>query len=289
QGDASSTEAFFSYQTATCGGPRPSIFNVPRASGFSLMSTNPASDYSLVIIDGSIPSSQVVWAGWTSAVQGSGVDTIAVHHPSGDVKKISFGTTDFSLNCSGFGIPTIPNFWTGQGVTEPGSSGSGLFRDDGNQQLIGQLFGGPSFCGVSDSGRFDCYGPFSTTYQRIKTLIAGGSDDKSEQNDTCAKARVLKKGTQSGRILKLNDPDWYKFSVPAHKTVTISLAFFNQFGDVDLETFAKCGDSPIVVSNGTDDGEAVSITNVGSKPAWLYIHPYFGDEDTRAIYNISVQ
>ena len=95
--------------------------------------------------------------------------------------------------------------------TEPGSSGSGIFKAD-TQQLFGQLFFGPSSCNASAADRFDCYGAFSTTYARIKNFLKAGSDDNSEQNDSCARARNVGKGTLNGRIVKVNDPDWYKIS-----------------------------------------------------------------------------
>jgi hypothetical protein len=277
--EAASTEYFWFYQTATCNGTPPSLNSVPRSEGATLLSTNAASDYTLLMVEGALPDN-VFFSGWNAIKVNDGTDATAIHHPSGDFKRISFGFKD--ADAGGFcGSDHVRISWT-DGPTEPGSSGSGIFRDD-TQQLFGQLHGGPSSCG---NETFDCYGAFSTTYPRIKNFLKAGSDDNSEQNDSCAKARGLAKGKLSGRVVKLLDTDWYKISVPAHKTVTLHLDFSNANGDIDLAFFSACGTDPLFVSDGTDDGEDLSVTNDSSRAATAYIQIYLAN-DTRNSYNIT--
>jgi hypothetical protein len=88
------------------------------------------------------------------------------------MQKISFGDLDGYLRCT----PTdddsfdcrrtpasIASFlsvtWR-RGLTEPGSSGSALFRDAG-RYLVGQLYGGEGGCGETSS---DVYGRFDVAY-----------------------------------------------------------------------------------------------------------------------------
>jgi len=287
QGEAESSEFYWFYQTAQCNGNPPSIRSVPRSRGASLLSTNPISDYTLLMVTGALPDG-LYWAGWTGKAVPDGTDATAIHHPAGDYKRISFGTKANNAACYDYrgtdGLKLVRIAWS-DGVTEPGSSGSGIFRSD-TQQLFGQLFFGPSSCSASAADRFDCYGEFLTTYSRIKNLLKGGSDDKLEQNDTCAKARVLKAGNQ-GAIVKLTDPDWYKVSVPAHKTADVRLGFSNAEGDIDLAAYAKCGGPAIDTSTGAHDNESVSVTNDTSKPAFYYFRVYL-DSSTRNNYNVSV-
>jgi hypothetical protein len=285
-GEAGSSEFFWLYQTSSCNGTPPSIGNVPRSVGATLVSTNSQSDYTLLQVEGALPAG-LYWAGWTSASIADGTDAVAIHHPQGDYKRLSFGFKDEGSQCSsipGFGGRSLVRIsWT-DGPTEPGSSGSGIFRAD-TGQLFGQLLGGPSACG---NETFDCYGAFATTYTRTKNFLKGGTDDTSEQNDSCSKARVVKAGTLRGRIVKVNDTDWYRVSVPARKTLTVRLSFGNGNGDIDLAAFANCaGGDPLTSSTSTEDSEEFSVSNVGNKPAFAYWQVYL-DSDTRNSYDMTV-
>ncbi len=278
---AADAEFFWFYQTSTCNGTPPSLSSVPRSEGATLQSTSATSDYTLMMVEGALPDG-LFWNGWTSARIGDGTDAASIHHPQVDFKRISFGFKDESSACQ-----DPANFvrisWT-DGPTEPGSSGSGVYRAD-TQQLFGQLLGGPSRCG---SETFDCYGAFAATYPRIKTLLTAGSDDNSEQNDSCTKAKGVGKGTLRSRIVKAFDTDWYKISVPAHKTITIHLSFSNADGDIDLGFFGSgCGGSPLFVSDSFDDQEELVLTNSSSKAA-LAIWQVYLASDTRNVYDMTV-
>ena len=73
-----------------------------------------------------------------------------MHHPSGDIKKIS--TYSSNLNTSGWNGNGVQSHWrvywtsnsNGHGVTEGGSSGSPIFRANG--RIMGTLTGGGSYC-----------------------------------------------------------------------------------------------------------------------------------------------
>jgi lysyl endopeptidase len=286
QGAAGSAEFYWLYQTANCNGTPPSIQSVPRSNGATLVSHNPTSDYSLMIVEGALPDN-LFWAGWTAKAVPDGTDAVAIHHPAGDYKRISFGFKENAAACYQFqgtnGLQVLRTSWT-DAPTEGGSSGSGIFRAD-TQQLYGQLYFGPSGCGEET---FDCYGSFVTTYSKIKKNLTAGPDDNSEQNDSCAKAKTVRAGTLSNRVVKVNDTDWYKISVPKGKTVTVTLNFDDSRGDIELETFTNCGGGePLSTSTGTDNSESLSLTNEGTKPTFAYWHVFL-DSDTRNSYNMSV-
>jgi len=113
-------------------------------------------DFALLQMDKMPPAKyRPYWAGWTLD-QSILNEVFSVHHPSGDVKKVSISqgaptkvTYDIS---SPEGVPFLPNVhwliarWA-KGTTEQGSSGSGLFTKD--QLLIGSLSGGRAYCGNS--------------------------------------------------------------------------------------------------------------------------------------------
>lgn len=102
----------------------------------------------------SIRDYDIGFAGWNNletAVTHETKEVTGIHHPNGDVKKISISRkTPIS---SGFDPKKMPPYsgtethwkviWD-EGITAPGSSGSPLFNS--NHELIGILTGGFSFC-----------------------------------------------------------------------------------------------------------------------------------------------
>jgi FG-GAP-like repeat len=119
------------------------------------------SDTSFMLLNDQPPTG-VTYAGWS--VSGTAAfATRGWHHPSGDKLKTSLGQS------VAFDPTALATTWS-SGVTEQGSSGSGLFND--SNQLVGQLVGGWSACtaGVDASGapigpnEPDFYGRFDYAY-----------------------------------------------------------------------------------------------------------------------------
>jgi lysyl endopeptidase len=283
--DANGAEIFWFYQTATCGGPAPSIFDSPRSVGTTLLGTNPNSDYTLLLIDGVVPPG-VAWAGWRSGGIPDGTDATTIHHPRGDFKRISFGFKDGTTGGCGGGNHVKIN-WT-DAPTEPGSSGSGIFTND-TGQLFGQLHCGPSACGNETN---DDYGSFEATYNQnliVRNAVKGGSDDSSDNkpgNDSCNKAKAVKKGTLGNRIVKVLDTDWYKINVPKNKTLTVTLNFTNGNGDIDAALFQKCGQDPIGLAQTESDSEVLTFHNTGKTGNFFW--QVFLFNDTRNNYDMTV-
>jgi hypothetical protein len=141
----------FKYQKSGCGtGSAPSTSN--RVGVFHLADSNDGggnsgSDFLLLEMEDSPPTSyNVYYAGWDSR-SNTPADVVGIHHPAGDVKKISTATNIVSGT---YGAPGY--HWrvvwmeteTNHGVTEGGSSGSPIFNED--KRIVGQLTGGSSYC-----------------------------------------------------------------------------------------------------------------------------------------------
>lgn len=132
-------------------------------TGATLRANWATSDFALLQLSSTPPANyNVYYAGWTNdglaATQSTGI-----HHPSGDVKKIS--RENSTLTSTGWGGPGNSHWanpgWD-DGVTEPGSSGSPLF--DQNHRVVGQLHGGQSACGNPANQQGDVYGKFSVSW-----------------------------------------------------------------------------------------------------------------------------
>lgn len=101
------------------------------------------------------------WNGWDRSNDGSS-SGVSIHHPAGDVKKIStYETNLFSASPVVSGQQMAPNStwrvtWVptenGHGVTEGGSSGSPIFNSE--KKIIGTLTGGSSSCESLNSPDF---------------------------------------------------------------------------------------------------------------------------------------
>jgi lysyl endopeptidase len=250
---AATAEIFWKYQTTTCDGPPPNINTVPTSSGATLLGTGVPSDFTLLMINGALPRN-LYWAGWTAAPVDDGTASAAIHHPSGDFKRISFGNKASNTTCGGANHVRID--WT-SGPTEVGSSGGGLFRAD-TQQLYGQLDCGPSACGnVTD----DDFGAFDVTYPQIASFLAGGSDDATPANNACSTALRTIPGDSPGRIVKSVAPDWYRIRLRPGGTLTATTTFDNADGDVDMRLFNGCGGAILDTSNSQSNREQIVYAN----------------------------
>jgi hypothetical protein len=149
----------FKYQKSGCGtGSSPSTSN--RVGVFHLADSNDGggnsgSDFLLLEMEDSPPASyNVFYAGWDSRAN-TPADVVCIHHPAGDVKKISTAT---NISSGTWGAPgyhwrvTWMATETNHGVTEGGSSGSPIFNE--NKHIVGQLTGGGSFCTSPNSPDF---------------------------------------------------------------------------------------------------------------------------------------
>jgi hypothetical protein len=163
----------FNYQYRYCN----SIFEGrPRtltAHGMRLLRSAKNSDYALLEVIERIPDDYGVYLAGFDATKGARRQGsfFGIHHPSGDVKKISTFTGPIEqLRIIDAG--NSPNYWRvsawATGATEPGSSGSPLF--DSHGYIIGHLLGGESSC--SNTQGSDYYGAVDKDWNNSPPLSA---------------------------------------------------------------------------------------------------------------------
>ncbi|MBK8443550.1 MAG: PKD domain-containing protein [Sphingobacteriales bacterium] len=161
----------FNYESPSCtnaDGPTDQT-----VSGAILRATSANSDFTLLELAEPIPAAyNIFYSGW-SAQNVAGTAMTAIHHPAGDIKKITF---DYN--------PAVEsdNFWEmvwDDGTTEPGSSGSPLY--DQNHRIVGQLYGGGASCVTPEES--DIYGRFNISWNNGQTPGTRLKDWLNPDND----------------------------------------------------------------------------------------------------------
>ncbi len=176
QAAADTLETFWFYDATGCGSGilNPGVQHI--SGGATLLYANESTDGLLLRLR-SLPPSGAVYAGWNATPVSQGAPATAIHHPKGDVKKVSLGTAAGFESSYGPGGSMLQINWNSlsTGVTEPGSSGSGIFTALGSPaadyQLRGGLYGGASSCTAGPSELWDVYSRLDQVYPAIKQYI----------------------------------------------------------------------------------------------------------------------
>ncbi len=148
----------FQYKSPTCGGGDD--YSYYSYSGSTLRARSAVSDFALLELD-TIPQGEtgITYAGWSRSATAPN-SAVGIHHPKGDVMKISFDND--TLIRTNYPSLSGNNHWRviyDRGTAEHGSSGSPIF--DHNQKVIGQLHGGYPGC---SSNRNFWYGSFDVSW-----------------------------------------------------------------------------------------------------------------------------
>ena len=167
--DAQKTIFCFNYESPVCGNGESSVngYADQTLSGSILKARSDSMDFSLIQLETSPPAEyRPYYAGWSRAVV-IPTSTTAIHHPKGDVKKISRDNDPPTIG--NYSADFISNsFWIiGKweiGTTESGSSGCGLFNQ--NKLLVGSLTGGTATCTNPSN---DLFAMFSKQWDFYKT------------------------------------------------------------------------------------------------------------------------
>lgn len=190
----------FNYQYSLCSGAPLQAFQTIVGADFVARSNLPSiansgnayvADFLLLKVTSSIPASADAYlAGWNRNLgiwNDENYDRyIGFHHPAGDLKKMSYGTSIFATGK--FNQQVVANtHWDitfASGGTSPGSSGSGLFDKDG--LIIGDLSGGPDGnCGGKEFGGSGLYSKIAYTWENQfdQTAFPAFAGSKSRLKD----------------------------------------------------------------------------------------------------------
>jgi len=207
-------------------------------SGATLKARDEGSDFALVQINSDIPEDwDRVFAGWDKSDNFPEFQ-VSIHHPSGDVmkvcrdddpatKEINAGAQTWEIVGGSLGGWEI-------GVTEPGSSGSPLF--DQNGRIIGQLFGGGAACaGTNDNGALDYYGRVGVSWEGAGTPLTrlrDWLDPQNSGNDTMDPYPTLTSFPYDSGVSSIDSPNSGALTSTEVVTVTIT-----NFGENSISNF----------------------------------------------------
>ena len=159
---------YFNYESPDCRGGDGSVEQ--SVSGSDLIATTSKLDFALVELKDVPPESyQPYYAGWDRNVTQFWDTVTCIHHPSGDVKKISKANRRVVTGDFGSNFDANVHWYISQwdlGTTEGGSSGSPLFNQE--QRIIGDLTGGDASCSYNFN---DYFMKFSVSWNKYADSV----------------------------------------------------------------------------------------------------------------------
>ncbi|MBK6972536.1 MAG: VCBS repeat-containing protein [Sterolibacteriaceae bacterium] len=230
QSAASTIQTYWFYRSVSCNSAAYNPAYQTRAGGATLLYSSAATDTAFMQLR-DMPPAGARYAAWTTSGVSLGSPLAGLHHPEGDLQKITFGILWGFAKCTGLvgGVfqCDVATPVTGEylaiaytsGIHEPGSSGSGLFATiDGKHYLIGQMYGTDSSCinpgGLGFAGRFDV--AYNAALSRWLARPAATRHDDL----------VLDFGVGNGLWMWLNNLSWQQLhGVPARLVATADMDF----------------------------------------------------------------
>ena len=269
---------YWHYESPTCTNAVPTTRST---TGAQLVANDSISDFALLDLSGanSDPRNRAdvtpYYLGWDRSGN-AGTGGVSIHHPSGDIKKISTYTmTPQSAAYSSNTVNANENHWRvvwvqtstnpfRHGITEGGSSGSPLINS--NRRIIGQLHGGYADCveqAPYGKNEPDWYGKFSVSW-------TGNNNDTIQRR---LNHWLDPLGTAPSTLDGMGEP---AISGP---TLICSNATFTVYYAPPGFTWDKS--SNLSLSSTTSSSITVSATNSNGAAGWLSVKDSSGTEVLR--------
>lgn len=174
---ASTISTFWFYRATGCNVAQLDPAATSVHGGATLLHASADTDTAFLQLNGSPPAG-TVHAGSLLVPPAVGAPLATLHHPGGDLLKLSRGALQSYAACNGVtctptGSAQDSNYlvlrWS-SGTTESGSSGSPAMAPwGGHRYVVGQLFAGSASCSVPDAS--DYYGRFDKAYPSLRQWL----------------------------------------------------------------------------------------------------------------------
>ena len=252
---------YFNYESATCGGtsgPETQTMTGCYKRAADESAGDNGSDFYLVELKQVVPTAyEPYWNGWDASGTGS-IGGVSIHHPNGDIKKISTYTQALQTSTWWNGLQSHWTFdWAttvnGTSIVQGGSSGSPLFNSD--HLVVGDLTGGYVSNSCEDPSPV-WYGKFSYSWDqmgsapevRLKDWLDPGNTGElvipgTDGNDPMADFSADPQGTNPGGTIQFTDEsmgnpetwEWtFQGGTPATSNEQNPQVTYNNYGTFDV-------------------------------------------------------
>lgn len=190
---ANTLNTFWFMESTSCGSGVASS-RVQLAGGATLLYNSDTTDALLLRLN-SAPPNGAIFAGWDANQVSAGSPFTVIHHPAGDVKKVSQGQVTGIGTFNGSGSFVNVGYTTA--TTEGGSSGAGLLIFSNGQYYVrGGLKGGSASCAntgnLNNPGNTDSYSRFDVAFAGMQQYLAPAQQQPQ--------LTVVKGGAGSGTV-----------------------------------------------------------------------------------------
>lgn len=267
---------YFNYEASGCSTPNtePGYTSLTGCTRLAYDNTygDNGTDHLLVRLKSSIPSSlNPYFAGWSRSTTAPNKG-VCIHHPSGDIKKISTFTQKPTA-AEGYTTTHWRVYWAqttnGFGIVEGGSSGSGLFNTSG--LLVGTLTGGYSDCSNSSaSDQRDWYGQFNKQFQYLSQWL-----DPSNTGVTTLNGIYYNQQASLDKV-ETNPLTFSVYPSPAKDNITISIDKPEE--DCVVSVLDNIGRS--LISTKMSKSEKQTTLNVSSLTSGVYFIRLYSNKNS---------
>ncbi len=219
---AENTLFVFQYESPYCEGPDG--FVIKSISGSGLKATSENLDFTLVELNKIPPITyNPIYAGWSN-LDNPPDNSVTIHHPNGDVKKISVDNDPAVMaSYSTFDDNAFWNILQWEiGTTEAGSSGAPLFDQD--HRVIGILSGGDAHCGNSVNDYFlrltNAWDDYSSSGEQLKFWLDPENSGATSVNQRDPYAEAKLDCDTVSNISIVESKEIYSYINPESGTIT---------------------------------------------------------------------
>lgn len=174
QAEASTLTTFWFYESTGCGTNVLDSSARQVGGGAQVLYADVPSDVLFLRLNNAAPAGSF-FLGWNANAVSAGTAIVALHHPAGDVKKVSIGAIT-GIGASALASGSFIKAGYTDGTTEGGSSGCGLLTEaSGEFVLRGGLLGGQASCAnsgtIGAAGNSDDYSRLDLAFANIRQFL----------------------------------------------------------------------------------------------------------------------